>query len=756
MCGLVALSTVPLSLAYAPEVHASAEASCATHASPIWMIPAISESSSGEPLLSVTTSRLGATNPIDITFTLMNASGVTVTTPVVAHDVQVGQRAGWRVPADLLSPGQTYHWAATTPNPVCSSDPAISTVDQNFVASSSPTPTGAVTMTLPASALSYATAGASAGSVDGGLRVGSDGSQIWSSGIAVNTSSIPANAEIVSAQLNLSRTACTSPCTSVTVSGADGSPLQTTGAAIAATADNTNTTTIPSNTAGIDITSVIAGMTGGQTDYAGITLTAPSGAGGETYATTGSVAPTVTVTYVPATAPTAPQDLKLEGGGGGIVAGWGSPLRTGSSDEGVTYTVTIKSGSTIVKSLTTSENYAIIDGLANNTSYSVSVAATNSIGAGASTSQSVTTQSAPPGGSSYKSAVTQLLTSEGKLDSGAAGNVANAASGSANTSMFVDELNRRSAEDLSINQNMAAASQQITQYQVTTGPAVAVYDAGADQVELYAGIDTTFTTIDSGGGSVENIPAEENAPVVFQFDNASSGPTITTQNSFGGLALPPEADTDMAGAADDTDNAQANAIATNADGSFTSAPVNLPADTQMTSDHRALSVSNAVSWAYTHWNGGPISSRYTHDDCTDFVSRVLNYGGKLPMVIPPHAVRDRTNYFWYYRGGEHYSNSWGFAPSLAAFLYHRGSLFRSYVSQTKVGDVAFVNWSGSSNINLNTINHAGFVTQVHGGNPYITQHSYSRKNEPIYWVTHKPSWWIGHPNMTIWIVRPQV
>jgi hypothetical protein len=123
VCGLVALSTVPLSLAYAPEVHASAEASCATHASPIWMIPAISESSSGEPLLSVTTSRLGATNPIDITFTLMNASGVTVTTPVVAHDVQVGQRAGWRVPADLLSPGQTYHWAATTPNPVCSSDP---------------------------------------------------------------------------------------------------------------------------------------------------------------------------------------------------------------------------------------------------------------------------------------------------------------------------------------------------------------------------------------------------------------------------------------------------------------------------------------------------------------------------------------------------------------------------------------------------------------------------------------------------------
>ena len=175
-------------------------------------------------------------------------------------------------------------------------------------------------------------------------------------------------------------------------------------------------------------------------------------------------------------------------------------------------------------------------------------------------------------------------------------------------------------------------------------------------------------------------------------------------------------------------------------GAPTGGQVTAPTGGQMTQTR--VNRAGAAKWALANWNG----KYYFGDDCADFVSRALAYGGGDPETIGTNPSNDHYWYFLQYRYGYYYSHSWSVAEDLATHLWWRGSSLLRYWNNAVPGDVIFANWNGT---NFNGISHVGLVTGMKNGEPLITQHSPSQKNIPLsYWLTH------GGKNVHVWIASP--
>ena len=167
-----------------------------------------------------------------------------------------------------------------------------------------------------------------------------------------------------------------------------------------------------------------------------------------------------------------------------------------------------------------------------------------------------------------------------------------------------------------------------------------------------------------------------------------------------------------------------------------------PASTGGQVTQASVNRAGAAKWALANWNG----TYYFGDDCADFVSRALAYGGGDPEKIGTNPSDDHYWYFLQYRYGHYYSHSWSVAEDLAIHLLWRGSYFLKYWNNASPGDVIFANWNGT---NFSGISHVGLVTGMKNGAPLITQHSPSQKNIPLsYWLTH------GGKNVHVWIASP--
>jgi hypothetical protein len=167
-----------------------------------------------------------------------------------------------------------------------------------------------------------------------------------------------------------------------------------------------------------------------------------------------------------------------------------------------------------------------------------------------------------------------------------------------------------------------------------------------------------------------------------------------------------------------------------------------PASTGGQETAASVNRAGAAKWALANWNG----TYYFGDDCADFVSRALAYGGGDPEKIGTNPSDDHYWYFLQYRYGHYYSHSWSVAEDLAIHLLWRGSYFLKYWNNASPGDVIFANWNGT---NFSGISHVGLVTGMKNGAPLITQHSPSQKNIPLsYWLTH------GGKNVHVWIASP--
>jgi hypothetical protein len=172
-----------------------------------------------------------------------------------------------------------------------------------------------------------------------------------------------------------------------------------------------------------------------------------------------------------------------------------------------------------------------------------------------------------------------------------------------------------------------------------------------------------------------------------------------------------------------------------------------------------------VTWALNHSVPGTKKyyNGYLINDCTDFASRSLAFGGGLPedLAPAPYFPADMHNdaYWYQYHSfiGTATSSSWAGAHHLANFFNGQGSYFLRSANNAEPGYIIFAQLNDgdhSKNPNFAKIDHTGVITVVNGDNFYITQHSPSYKNISFYREAGRRSWLGASPHMFIWIVIP--
>jgi Putative amidase domain len=179
-----------------------------------------------------------------------------------------------------------------------------------------------------------------------------------------------------------------------------------------------------------------------------------------------------------------------------------------------------------------------------------------------------------------------------------------------------------------------------------------------------------------------------------------------------------------------------------------------------TKGYYCSNLGNEVSWAHNHaYPGTNKDHNGFADDCTDFSSRSLAFGGGMPEdVAPSPAFQKHNDKYWYQYhalfGNTWTSQSWANSRDLGDFFNGQGGYFLKYVSSSKAGYIIFANWKGQKNkTGWGGVSHAGVITKVTSKNVYITQHTNNRYNEPLYGTA--PTTWFGkNPALQVWIALP--
>jgi RHS repeat-associated protein len=163
-----------------------------------------------------------------------------------------------------------------------------------------------------------------------------------------------------------------------------------------------------------------------------------------------------------------------------------------------------------------------------------------------------------------------------------------------------------------------------------------------------------------------------------------------------------------------------------------------------------VNLNGVANWALANVNG---SNNGWGDDCTDFASRALYYGGGDPERWPTKGGYNPVNaraddYYWYngsWWGVAVHSYSWGGAFNLADHERQHGAQFLRYSTDAKRGDIVSANTKGSA---WGSIDHTGVITAtVSNGNFQITQHSYNL-------IERLSDWLRKSPHLTYWVWVP--
>jgi hypothetical protein len=167
--------------------------------------------------------------------------------------------------------------------------------------------------------------------------------------------------------------------------------------------------------------------------------------------------------------------------------------------------------------------------------------------------------------------------------------------------------------------------------------------------------------------------------------------------------------------------------------------------------------SGVARWAVANSNWGGWNPLFVKNDCTDFVSRALHFGGGLGEVAPARSQQsshDNKSNYWYFEEQPQlthtYSKTWSEAPWSYRYQVGRGGkpVARASVA---VGDIAYVNLHGDSQAG---IDHAGIVTEVTPTNIYVAQQSSPNSYVPVFDAQGRASWQSVFPKMTPFFVDP--
>jgi RHS repeat-associated protein len=163
-----------------------------------------------------------------------------------------------------------------------------------------------------------------------------------------------------------------------------------------------------------------------------------------------------------------------------------------------------------------------------------------------------------------------------------------------------------------------------------------------------------------------------------------------------------------------------------------------------------VNLGGVASWAFQNYNTNMV---VFSDNCTQFASSALHFGGGDPETINMAKPSD-DHYWWAFWAGRYgywHSHSFTVAHDLAEHLMLRGSLFlksspnpRSF-SQARPGYIVFAALGGGGML---AIDHAGVVVAMSGGVPTVAQQTRNIVESLVVWKQKNPAavFWIARPN----------
>ncbi|MGW7510132.1 amidase domain-containing protein [Streptomyces massasporeus] len=150
-----------------------------------------------------------------------------------------------------------------------------------------------------------------------------------------------------------------------------------------------------------------------------------------------------------------------------------------------------------------------------------------------------------------------------------------------------------------------------------------------------------------------------------------------------------------------------------------------------------LNATGISNWARAHWN----SQHEISQDCTNFTSKALNYGGKMRMKGA--GKKEKSIHNWWRQF--HYNDKWGgywtwshtwtvANKQVLFFLEHsNGKWLGENQSAAKKGDIVFFDWNGKAYVTVHNKNRLDKPL-----NEYLTG---SNKGTDYSIIRVKPNWY---------------
>ncbi|MBO2447156.1 amidase domain-containing protein [Actinomadura barringtoniae] len=682
-----------------------------------------------QPVLAGTVSRPsgGATTG---RFYLYDAAGAPVGSgPLGEGSVSDGQQVAFQLPEGLVNPGSSYNWRLEA----CVNDGC--TVKSAPVSFTVPAPKPAPptqTLTISGDKVTVKSARIGAGACSGApcplkdaaqVTVGGAGDQEDLAWLKLDLGTLPAGAQVQSATLDLGQATCgQAACPGgmqIQAHQHDKDPTtETTGADLNSGLADEGESSAPVPETSLDISGMVAAWREDQTDDHGLVLKAKGATEPITFGTSVAPKPTLTITYVPPTAPGS-VEVKARQGDQGALVTWGMPDDFGAAVEPTYQVQVLDSSGAEIRTVETEGLSQIITGLTNGAAYRFQVRAKSAFGTGPWTATgSVTPQAVPNGTQKYTDAIKQYSNAKEVLLNGSASAVEAALSSAAQRDLIRTILYSRANE--LIDWASQALGRKISR---SSGEAV------LNQSLVSAQPDGSVKVFAEIGGTTQFKPAADS-------DTVQDASVKTADFQFQTVAGQPQLVDIAAGGADDTVNqaGQINAFSAAQRSEMAAAEVDtppaLPVDQQgwpvydePQATTQSVSNSGTASWAIN--NVYKKAARYG-DDCTNFVSKALRKGGHASYRgYWPYYTNNRK--FWYQYKGSLVSRSYSWSASNHFYRHfdsQRRVRWRMRWGEVQKGDIMLWDFSGGSP----DIGHVAVVSSIarypsSGTHVWYAQHS---------------------------------
>lgn len=446
--------------------------------------------------------------------------------------------------------------------------------------------------------------------------------------------------------------------------------------------------------------------------------------------------PRLDITYVPPAAPGAPQDVRVTPGDGGLLATWNPPLDVGSSADSAEYEVVVtKSDGSEAGRATTHDAHIVVDGLKNGTEHRVTVTARTSHGTGPGTTSEALTPAAVPGGAaSYRQIVQQYVDARNAILTRKHPTSEAALAASSRGAAFRDLLGAQAMDLTEARDVLTNRGQRYTERATKLSDVlVGVDDNGAvflravleDSAVLTSENVTDPVDSDASGGEGEieegrreqrfTFSTNSGAPLLHVEADALAAETVLSASASAPNGL--ETFDETLGPISEVPD---EPIALDADG----LPLEGPAPAAHAAAWRVKRAAAQVSGSGTvKWASRNIKTRWEYgQDCTNFVSKALYYGGKMKTR---HGGRKHDRAWWqqYYLFGKvkNKSYTWAATENFRRHMIRYRGAKHVKANSAKPGDLVLFKWKKERGYN-----HVAIVERKRHGLQLI-QHGSSNR-----------------------------